>query len=201
VRSKASTAADPARKAASAGSPCSTGRYTILPWPMPCSPVQGSVPAHARRDLRGKPSLALPPQSLRRRRCGRCGNCRRQRSRQSEPADCCQHYRARFRRGIRRVARSERSERCTTYCYRRYRTGIAWARVVRAHAIVSGRNRRVLFDEFALLQIRPELRRDLDLHGAVVSDNLLLAGGADNQGRGYSGVAENCSAAVRRSTP
>src|SRR5260370_23265009 len=46
------------------------------------------------------------------------------------------------------------------------------------------RNRRVLFDEFALLQLRPELRRDLDLHTAVVSDNLLLAGGADNQGRG-----------------
>src|SRR6266481_8239894 len=45
-------------------------------------------------------------------------------------------------------------------------------------------NRRVPFDEFALLQLRPELRRDFDLHGAVVSDNLLLAGGADHQGRG-----------------
>src|SRR5882757_3077904 len=45
-------------------------------------------------------------------------------------------------------------------------------------------NRRVLFDELALLQLRPELRRDLDLHGTVVSDDLLLAGGADNQGRG-----------------
>src|SRR5882672_2751644 len=49
---------------------------------------------------------------------------------------------------------------------------------------LSGRNRRVLFDEFALLQLRPEIRRDLDLHGAVVSDDLLLTGGADNQGRG-----------------
>src|SRR5208283_3838523 len=48
----------------------------------------------------------------------------------------------------------------------------------------SGGNRRVLFNELALLQLRPELRRDLDLHGAVVSDDLLLAGGADNQGRG-----------------
>jgi hypothetical protein len=48
----------------------------------------------------------------------------------------------------------------------------------------SGGNRRVLFDQLALLQFRPELRRDLDLHGAVVSDDLLLAGGADNQGRG-----------------
>ena len=48
----------------------------------------------------------------------------------------------------------------------------------------SGGNRRVPFDELALLQLRPELRRDLDLHGAVVSDDLLLAGGADNQGRG-----------------
>jgi hypothetical protein len=28
------------------------------------------------------------------------------------------------------------------------------------------------------------LRRDLDLIGAVVSDDLLLAGGVDNQGRG-----------------
>src|SRR5260370_5189651 len=46
------------------------------------------------------------------------------------------------------------------------------------------RNRRVLFDEFALLQLRPELRPDLDLHGAAVRDNLLLPGGADNQGRG-----------------
>ena len=46
----------------------------------------------------------------------------------------------------------------------------------------SARNRRVLFDEFAILQLSPELRRDLDLHGAVVSDNLLLTGGADNQG-------------------
>jgi hypothetical protein len=49
---------------------------------------------------------------------------------------------------------------------------------------LSGGNRRVLFDEFAFLQLRPERRRDLDLHGGVVSDNLLLAGGADNQGRG-----------------
>ena len=49
---------------------------------------------------------------------------------------------------------------------------------------LSARNRRVLFDELALLQLRPELRRDLDLHGAVVSDNLLLAGVADNQGQG-----------------
>ncbi len=48
----------------------------------------------------------------------------------------------------------------------------------------SGGNRRALFDELALLQLRPELRRDLDLHGAVVSDDLSLAGGADNQGRG-----------------
>src|SRR5580704_5815966 len=48
----------------------------------------------------------------------------------------------------------------------------------------SGGNRCVLFDELALLQLRPELRRDLDLHGAVVSDDLMLAGGADNQGRG-----------------
>jgi hypothetical protein len=48
----------------------------------------------------------------------------------------------------------------------------------------SGRNRRVLFDELALLQRRPELRRDLDLHGAVVSDDLLLTGCADNQSRG-----------------
>src|SRR4030088_1584493 len=49
---------------------------------------------------------------------------------------------------------------------------------------LSGGKRRVLFDELALLQLRPELRRDLDLHGAVVSDDLLLAGGTDNQGRG-----------------
>ena len=48
----------------------------------------------------------------------------------------------------------------------------------------SGGNRRVLFDELAFLQLRPELRRDVDLHGAVVSDDLLPAGGADNQGRG-----------------
>src|SRR5258708_4835805 len=33
-------------------------------------------------------------------------------------------------------------------------------------------------------QLRPELRRDLDLHGAIVSDDLLLAGGADYQSRG-----------------
>src|ERR1700716_142020 len=51
----------------------------------------------------------------------------------------------------------------------------------------SGGNRRVLFNELALLQLRPELRRDLDLHGAVVSDDLLLAGGADDQGRGDIG--------------
>jgi hypothetical protein len=37
-------------------------------------------------------------------------------------------------------------------------------------------NGRVLFDELALLQVRPELRRDLDLRGAVVSDDLSLAG-------------------------
>jgi hypothetical protein len=54
-----------------------------------------------------------------------------------------------------------------------------WRQGVRAPSL-SGGNRRVLFDEFAFLQLRPELRRDLDLHGAVVSDNLLLAGGADN---------------------
>src|SRR6266404_7957241 len=53
-----------------------------------------------------------------------------------------------------------------------------------APASPSSGNRRVLFDELALLQLRPELRRDPGLHGAVVSDDLLLAGGADNQGRG-----------------
>src|SRR5271167_3400366 len=51
----------------------------------------------------------------------------------------------------------------------------------------SGGNRRILFNELALLQLCPELRRDLDLHAAVVSDDLLLAGGADNQGRGDIG--------------
>src|SRR6202790_4113138 len=49
---------------------------------------------------------------------------------------------------------------------------------------LSGGNRRVLFDELALLQLRPELGRDLDLHRAKVSDDLLLAGGADDEGRG-----------------
>jgi hypothetical protein len=57
-------------------------------------------------------------------------------------------------------------------------------RWIRAAKPPSGGNRRVLFNELTLLQLRPELRRDLDLHGAVVSDDLLLAGGADNQGRG-----------------
>src|ERR1700737_5123428 len=60
---------------------------------------------------------------------------------------------------------------------------LSGVRMVRATSL-SGGNRRVLFDELALLQLPPELRRDLDLHGAVVSDNLLLAGGADHQGRG-----------------
>src|SRR3979409_530106 len=48
----------------------------------------------------------------------------------------------------------------------------------------SGGNRRILFDELALLQLRPELRGDPDLHGAIVSNDLLLAAGTDNQGRG-----------------
>ena len=38
-----------ARMAASAGSPCSAAIYFILPWPMPCSPVQ--VPSIAERAL------------------------------------------------------------------------------------------------------------------------------------------------------
>jgi hypothetical protein len=47
-------------------------------------------------------------------------------------------------------------------------------------ALPKSANQGVLFDELALLQLRPELRRDLDLHGAVVSDDLLLAGASQS---------------------
>jgi hypothetical protein len=40
-----------------------------------------------------------------------------------------------------------------------------------------------LFDELALLQLRPEFRRDFNLHGTVVGGDLLPASGADNQSR------------------
>src|SRR3984957_7755093 len=49
---------------------------------------------------------------------------------------------------------------------------------------LSGGNRRVLFDELALLQLRPELRRDPGQHGTVVRDDLLLACDRDTPGRG-----------------
>jgi len=64
------------------------------------------------------------------------------------------------------------------------RSHFAWTSRRASSPSPSGGNRRVLFNELALLQLRPELRRDPGLHGAVVSDDLLLAGGADNQGRG-----------------
>jgi hypothetical protein len=66
---------------------------------------------------------------------------------------------------------------------------------MRVPASASGGNRRVLFDEFALLQFRPEFRWDLDLHGAVIGDNLLFARGTDNQGRGdirHFGELQRC---------
>ena len=40
--------------ASSAGSPCSAGRYFILPWPTPCSPVQVPSIASARCDRRSR---------------------------------------------------------------------------------------------------------------------------------------------------
>jgi hypothetical protein len=59
----------------------------------------------------------------------------------------------------------------------------------------SSGNGRVLFYKLALFQLRLELRRDLDLHGAEVSDDLLLAVGADNQG---GGETRSCGELQRR---
>jgi hypothetical protein len=77
----------------------------------------------------------------------------------------------------------------------------AWTSCRASPTSPSGGNRRVLFDELALLQLRPELRRDLELHGAVVATICCSLAAPTIRAEAISGVAENCSAAVRRSTP